>query len=89
MGPRAGAENLVHTRIRYPDRPAHSESLYRLSYPGPHTLSTNTARRVASSEQHFILRLFQAAPQITGEEMFRASCTIFDSKKTRRGRANG
>ena len=29
-------ENLVPpTRIRSPDRPARSESLYRLSYPGP------------------------------------------------------
>ena len=29
------AENLVPTGIRSPDRPARSESLYRLSYPGP------------------------------------------------------
>ena len=28
------AENLAHTGIRYPGRPAHKESLYRLSYPG-------------------------------------------------------
>ena len=27
-------ENLAPTRIRSPDRPARSESLYRLSYPG-------------------------------------------------------
>ena len=30
-----GAENLAATGIRSPDRPACSESLYRLSYPGP------------------------------------------------------
>ena len=31
-----GAENLAPpTGIRSPDRPAPSESLYRLSYPGP------------------------------------------------------
>ena len=30
-----GAENLAPTGIRSPDRPAHSESLYWLSYPGP------------------------------------------------------
>ena len=29
-----GAENLAHTGIRSPDRPARSKSLYRLSYPG-------------------------------------------------------
>jgi hypothetical protein len=28
-----GAENLVPTGIRFPDRPARSQSLYRLSYP--------------------------------------------------------
>jgi hypothetical protein len=31
-----GVENLVPTEIRSPDRPARSQSLYRLSYPGPH-----------------------------------------------------
>ena len=30
-----GAENLASTGIRSPCRPARSESLYRLSYPGP------------------------------------------------------
>ena len=29
------AENFAPTGIRSPDRPARSESLYRLSYPGP------------------------------------------------------
>jgi len=29
-----GAENLAPTGIRFLDRPARSESLYRLSYPG-------------------------------------------------------
>ena len=32
-----GAENLALTRIWSPDRPARSESLYRLSYRGPQT----------------------------------------------------
>jgi hypothetical protein len=38
VSPRAGldvCENLVPTGIRSPDRPARSQSLYRLSYPGP------------------------------------------------------
>ena len=30
-----GAENLAPTGILSPDRPARSQSLYRLSYPGP------------------------------------------------------
>ena len=30
-----GTENLASTRIRYPDRPAGSDSLHRLRYPGP------------------------------------------------------
>ena len=29
------AENFAPTEIRSPERPARSESLYRLSYPGP------------------------------------------------------
>jgi hypothetical protein len=39
MGPQGpvwtGAENLAPTGIQSPDRPARSESLYRLSYPDP------------------------------------------------------
>jgi len=31
-----GAENLTTTRIQSPDGPDHSQSLYRMSYPGPH-----------------------------------------------------
>ena len=31
------AENLAPTGVRSPDRPARSESLYRLRYPGPQT----------------------------------------------------
>ena len=33
-----GAENLAPTVIRSPDRPARSQSLYRLSYPAHNTL---------------------------------------------------
>jgi hypothetical protein len=38
MGPRAGLDGYGRSRptgIRSPDRPARSEWLYRLSYPGP------------------------------------------------------
>jgi hypothetical protein len=35
----ARAENLAPTGIRSPDRPARSESLYRLSYHGPQSNS--------------------------------------------------
>jgi hypothetical protein len=34
-------ENLAPTGIRSLDRPAHSKSLYRLSYPGPRKASGN------------------------------------------------
>jgi hypothetical protein len=35
VGPRTGlrVQNLAHTGIRFPDRPARRESLYRLRYP--------------------------------------------------------
>jgi hypothetical protein len=35
------AEILASTGIRFPDRLARSESLYRLSYPGPHSIYIN------------------------------------------------
>jgi hypothetical protein len=35
QGRSGGAENLASTGIRFPDRPACSYSLYRLSYHGP------------------------------------------------------
>jgi hypothetical protein len=35
-----GAENLAPCGIRFQDRPAHSQSLYRLSYPGPQLWSS-------------------------------------------------
>ena len=34
-----GAENLAPTGIRSPDRPSHSQSLYRLSYTGQPVLT--------------------------------------------------
>ena len=42
VGPRDGLDgcgNLAPTGIRSPDRPARSEVLYRLSYPGLHLVS--------------------------------------------------
>ena len=39
----SGAENLAFTGIRSPDRPARSESLYRLSYPGRRITLVTTA----------------------------------------------
>jgi len=35
-----GAENLTPAGIRSPDRPARSELLYRLTYPGPYRWNT-------------------------------------------------
>jgi hypothetical protein len=47
VGPRDGlevCEKSRPTRIRSPDRPAHSQSLYRLSYPSPaETFEINTS----------------------------------------------
>jgi len=37
-----GAENLAPTGIRFPDRPARSESLYRLRYPSARYLINGT-----------------------------------------------
>jgi hypothetical protein len=40
-GHQGGSKNLAPTGIRSPDRPALSESLYRLSYPGPYYMVPN------------------------------------------------
>jgi hypothetical protein len=48
MGPRAvlkDAQNFAPKGFRSPDLPAHSESLYRLSSPGPHNSSVMPARK--------------------------------------------
>jgi hypothetical protein len=39
-----GAENLAPTGIRSPDPPACSQSLYRLSYPGPNFSTSITSK---------------------------------------------
>ena len=44
-----GAENLAPTGIRFPDRPARSESLYRLCYPGPLLLQVGLLRGASAS----------------------------------------
>jgi len=49
-----GAENLAPTGIRSPDRPARSQSLYRLSYPA-HILAFMASRiRTISGKYLFI-----------------------------------
>jgi hypothetical protein len=44
------AKNLAFTGIRFPGRPARSESLYRLSYPGPqHQVLGHHTRNISGS----------------------------------------
>jgi hypothetical protein len=40
------AENLAPTGIRFPDRPAPSESLYKQSFPGPHFRHVNKNKKI-------------------------------------------
>ena len=47
-----GAENLAPTGVRSPDRPARSESLYRLSYPGPYVRHKSTKVIGANRQRH-------------------------------------
>jgi len=42
LGPNwTSAENLAPIGFQSPDRPGRSESLHRLSYPGPHCIGIN------------------------------------------------
>ena len=56
MGHRAGldsAENLAPTEFRSPDRPARSESLYRLSYSGPQNISDVVNKETSNFIRNF------------------------------------
>ena len=64
-----GTENFAPTGIRSPDRPARSELLYRLSYPGPIMYTINpinaqwlrccaTNRKVAGSIPDGVIGIF-------------------------------
>ena len=48
-----GVEYLLPTWIRLPDRPARSESLYRLTYSGPHIVYKSSIFRILANLQHF------------------------------------
>jgi hypothetical protein len=53
VGPKAGldkCENLASTGIRSPDRPVHSQSLYRLSYPSHDHGRKEQSKNVTCSE---------------------------------------
>jgi len=56
------AENLAPTGIRSPDRPARSQSLYRLSYPSPRCFQC----RVQLWVQLYLYQPFVPAWHITG-----------------------
>jgi len=47
----AGAENLAPTGIRFPDRPAHIQSLYRLRYPVHSYFTRITTKSVRINNQ--------------------------------------
>jgi hypothetical protein len=51
-----GVENLAPTGIRYPERSARSESLYRLSYPGPGVVQV--AKKIVASFEVRHIHLF-------------------------------
>ena len=65
-----GAENLAPTGIRSPHPPARSESLYRLSYPGPHSVHSRT--------------VFFPTQQVMKDVPLRPNANIIVQKKERR-----
>ena len=46
-----GCGKSRRTGTRFPDRPAHSESLYRLSYPGARTRRSAVVGRVCNTAE--------------------------------------
>jgi hypothetical protein len=58
-----GAENLVPTGIQSPDRPARSQSLYRLSYPAH---GTNAEFSHTELRDRVVTTVFSRAPDYRG-----------------------
>jgi hypothetical protein len=59
MDPRAGLDGCGKSRptgIRSPYRPARSESLYQLSYPGPHKVQRKRSNSEDSSDFLIIMQ---------------------------------
>jgi len=61
-GPR-GADNLSPTGIRSPDRPARSDSLYRLSYPGSHISAINFEIKFGKEKEYIKKKLRGLSPR--------------------------
>ena len=62
-----GAENLAPTGIRSQDRPARSESLYRLSYRGPHK-TRNVNEKVKSRRVSVTVAAVEMSMYVTYSE---------------------
>ena len=74
-----GAENLAPTGIRSPDRLARSESLYRLSYPGPYLHSITsilTMKSLLSSILHMRVVITNLLSSVTVETRVLCFCLI-------------
>jgi hypothetical protein len=82
VGPRAGldvCEKSRPTGIRYPDHPAHSQSLYQLSYPAPISVPSNFYLYFGYN----ITELYSCAPVSTGNtfpDLLQLSETMVNSK---------
>jgi hypothetical protein len=71
-----GAENLTSTGIQSRDRPARSESLYRLRYPGPTSVVLNitVCKLVCGREMYSVV--------LTGPwDLHKTTCQMFAIKQ--------
>jgi hypothetical protein len=93
MGPRTGldcCEKFLSHRNSNPDRPALSESLYRLSYPGPHIIKAinQKARHYYSRKLSFYisttLRILSNVELSINKPLFKKLDPLFPLPKRRR-----
>ena len=68
------AENLAHPGIRSPDRPALSQSLYRLNYPA-HSDDVNGVILIGTKTRHLVIRVL--LPTDAPENCFKRSIKIY------------
>jgi hypothetical protein len=60
---RRGAEYLSPIGFRYPDRPARSDSLYRLRYLGPHKIVMHVF--LSNNRLHCVIFLVRIRPSVS------------------------
>jgi len=86
-----GAENLAHTKIRSPDRPSRSESLYRLNYRGPPSRPASELQcdRIFHLSPHHVFTLDRATSPLREVLLFQRTWLLMTARGSIRAASFG